>query len=127
MVTVYPVGEHVPATLGVVAECLARDTVQFIHIHVQQSTHLLPLGRHLIDNPELHFLPFSVLIMKESQVAEGWLLHYNTVKPLIKDSLKEDKPSNKGQAESTLVIVYTLYRSLRTKWLVPKVRMHVLN
>ena len=32
----------------------------------------------------------------------------NTVKPLIKDTPKEDKPPNKGQAESTLV--YTLYR-----------------
>ena len=32
----------------------------------------------------------------------------NTVKPPIKDSLKEDKPSNKGRAESTHV--YTLYR-----------------
>ena len=31
-----------------------------------------------------------------------------TVKPLIKDTLKEDKPPNKGQAESTHV--YTLYR-----------------
>ena len=30
------------------------------------------------------------------------------VKPPIKDTLKEDKPPNKGQAESTLV--YTLYR-----------------
>ena len=26
--------------------------------------------------------------------------HYNTVKPLIKDTPKEDKPPNKGQAES---------------------------
>ena len=32
----------------------------------------------------------------------------NTVKPPIKDTLKEDKPPNKGQAESALV--YTLYR-----------------
>ena len=31
-----------------------------------------------------------------------------TVKPLTKDTPKEDKPPNKGQAESTLV--YTLYR-----------------
>ena len=31
-----------------------------------------------------------------------------TVKPLIKDTPKDDKPPNKGQAESTLV--YTLYR-----------------
>ena len=31
-----------------------------------------------------------------------------SVKPPIKDNLKEDKPPNKGQAESTLV--YTLYR-----------------
>ena len=31
-----------------------------------------------------------------------------TVKPLIKDTPKEDKPPNNGQAESTLV--YTLYR-----------------
>ena len=30
------------------------------------------------------------------------------MKPLIKDTLKEDKPPNKGQAESTRV--YTLYR-----------------
>ena len=30
------------------------------------------------------------------------------VKPLIKDTPKEDKPPNEGQAESTLV--YTLYR-----------------
>ena len=30
------------------------------------------------------------------------------VKPLIKDTPKEDKPPNKGQDESTLV--YTLYR-----------------
>ena len=30
------------------------------------------------------------------------------MKPLIKDTPKEDKPPNKGQAESTLV--YTLYR-----------------
>ena len=32
----------------------------------------------------------------------------DTVKPLIKDTLKEDNPPNKGQAESTLV--YTLCR-----------------
>ena len=31
-----------------------------------------------------------------------------TVKPPIKDTPKEDKPPNKGQAESTLV--YALYR-----------------
>ena len=53
----------------------------------------------------------------------------NTVKPLIKDTPKEDKPPNKGQAKSTHV--YTLYRKSplkednlslqRTKWLVPKV------
>ena len=30
------------------------------------------------------------------------------MKPPIKDTLKEDKPPNKGQAESTLV--YALYR-----------------
>ena len=46
-----------------------------------------------------------------------------TVKPLIKDTPKEDKPPNKGQAESTLV--YTLYSERttslqRTKRLVPK-------
>ena len=35
-------------------------------------------------------------------------LQENTVKPLIKDTPKEDKPPNKEQAESTLV--YTLYR-----------------
>ena len=34
--------------------------------------------------------------------------YYSTVKPLVKDTPKEDKPPNKGQAESTLV--YTLYR-----------------
>ena len=33
-----------------------------------------------------------------------------TVKPLIKDTPKEDKSPNKGQAESTLRLVYTLYR-----------------
>ena len=33
-----------------------------------------------------------------------------TVKPLIEDTPKEDKPPNKGQAESTLA--YTLYRKL---------------
>ena len=32
----------------------------------------------------------------------------NTVKPPIKDTPKEDKPPNKGQAKSTHV--YTLYR-----------------
>ena len=32
----------------------------------------------------------------------------STVKPPIKDTPKEDKPPNKGQAESTLV--YTLYK-----------------
>ena len=32
----------------------------------------------------------------------------NTVKPPIKDTLKEDKPPNKGQAKNTHV--YTLYR-----------------
>ena len=31
----------------------------------------------------------------------------DTVKPPIRDTPKEDKPPNKGQAESTLV--YTLY------------------
>ena len=36
-----------------------------------------------------------------------------TVKPLIKDTPKEDKPPNKGQAESTHV--YTLYRKLPLK------------
>ena len=35
-------------------------------------------------------------------------LRSNTVKPLIKDTPKEDKPPNKGQAKSTLV--FTLYR-----------------
>ena len=57
----------------------------------------------------------------------------NTVKPQIKDTSKEDKPLNKGQAVSTLV--YTLYRKLpraergqrtslqRTKRLVPKVSL----
>ena len=34
-------------------------------------------------------------------------MHCSTVKPPIKDTPKEDKPPNKGQAESTLV--YTLY------------------
>ena len=34
------------------------------------------------------------------------------MKPPIKDSPKEDKPPNKGQAESTL---YTLYRKLPLK------------
>ena len=37
----------------------------------------------------------------------------STVKPLTKDTPKEDKPPNKGQAESTLV--YTLYRNLSLK------------
>ena len=36
-----------------------------------------------------------------------------TVKPLVKDTLKEDKPPNKGQAESTRV--YKLYRKLPLK------------
>ena len=36
------------------------------------------------------------------------LHNVSTVRPPIKDTLKEDKPPNKGQAESTLV--YTLYR-----------------
>ena len=30
------------------------------------------------------------------------------MEPLIEDTMKEDKPPNKGQAESTLI--YTLYR-----------------
>ena len=53
-----------------------------------------------------------------------------TVRPPIKDTLKEDKPPNKGQAES--ICVYTLYRksplkednfSIKDKWLVPKVSL----
>ena len=36
------------------------------------------------------------------------LAELSTVKPLIKDTPKEDKPPNKGQAKSTHV--YTLYR-----------------
>ena len=44
------------------------------------------------------------------------------VKPQIKYTLKEDKPPNKGQAESTLV--YTLYNKSplkrKAEWLVPK-------
>ena len=40
--------------------------------------------------------------------AYGQYPNYNTVKSPIKDTLKEDKPPNKGQAESTHV--YTLYR-----------------
>ena len=35
------------------------------------------------------------------------------MKPLIKDTPKEDKPPNKGQAESTLV--YILHRKSRLK------------
>ena len=53
-----------------------------------------------------------------------------TVKPRTKDTLKEDKPPNKGQSESTHV--YTLYRksplkedNLSTKWLVPKLSLLV--
>ena len=59
------------------------------------------------------------------------LKNISTVKPPIKDTPKEDKPPNKGQAESTLV--YTLYRksplkedNLSTKdkkRLVPKVSL----
>ena len=37
------------------------------------------------------------------------LVHSHTVQPQMKDTMKEDKPPNKGQAESTLV-VYTRYR-----------------
>ena len=38
----------------------------------------------------------------------AWLLVGGAVKPLIKDTPKEDKPPNRGQAETTLV--YTFYR-----------------
>ena len=41
----------------------------------------------------------------------------NTVKPLIKDTLKEDKPPSKGQAGSIHSIRTTSLQ--RTKWLVP--------
>ena len=39
--------------------------------------------------------------------------HLYTVKPPIKDTPKEDKPPNKGQAKGTYV--YTLYRKLPPK------------
>ena len=58
-------------------------------------------------------------------------MNSNTVKSPIKDTLEEDNPPNKGQAESTRV--YTLYRKSplkksttslqRTKRLVPKVSL----
>ena len=34
-----------------------------------------------------------------------------TVKPSIKDTLKEDKPPNKGQADNTLVYTYSIEKS----------------
>ena len=44
-------------------------------------------------------------VIKEADQLNTKLL---TVKPPIKDTTKEDKPPNKGQAES--ILVYTLYR-----------------
>ena len=52
---------------------------------------------------------------------EWKLLRPNTVKPPIKDSLKEDKPPNKGQVKS--ILLYTHFMEQRTKRLVPKVSL----
>ena len=54
--------------------------------------------------------PLSQHVLRESFVGgstQPSIVKQTTVKPPIKDTLKEDKPPNKGQAESTLV--YTLY------------------
>lgn len=57
-----------------------------------------------------------------------------TVKLSIKD-LKDDKPSYKGQAETIIILLYTLCKitsargqPLKTKWLVPllEVSLHTL-
>ena len=48
--------------------------------------------------------------LKRKNLEEVYEYIRYTVKPLIKDTPKEDKPPNKGQAKSTLV--YTNYRNL---------------
>ena len=42
---------------------------------------------------------FSIIMLV---IVIGGQVYYSTVKPAIKDTLKEDKPPSKGQAESNL-------------------------
>ena len=57
----------------------------------------------------------------ELKLFPGEIIIPATVKPPIKDTPKEDKPPNKGQAESTRKSPLKENKSTRTKWLVPKV------
>ena len=70
----------------------------------------LPTSSHCLQPPLV--LSISLWRVKSGDTehfrgGEGLIQSGDTVKPPIKDTPKEDKPPNKGQAKSTLV--YTLY------------------